>query len=388
MNKHCRLSKLLLLVLAAGTSSFSLMSLAKDSPQDNTSQASETAGKKSFIPNIKDNDTAVTVSKGNYVAAPIPFSNPTIDSGLAGVFGYFYPQDAHQKANQPPSVTGIGAMYSSNKSYAAAVGHASYWDDNNWQFKGGVGYADLKLPLISSDENNIGFNLNWDLKGVAALAEINRQFAKNWYVGLTGIYLDLKQQFSVDISSIHFELGNEVQSFGLGPAIIYDSRDVPTNAYDGYYFKAETIIYDKAIGSENEFTSYNLEVDGYHPLREDLVVAWKLKGCAREGDIPLWAACRLGLRGFASTEFMSRQSLETEAEARWRFHKRWGMVAFAGLGALDDTHSRINESEVIPSYGVGLRWMIQPAERINIRLDYARSNDNNQAVYLSVGEAF
>ena len=47
------------------------------------------------------------VSKGDFVAAPIPFSNPTIGSGLAGVLAYFYPQDTQQKASQPPSVTGL-----------------------------------------------------------------------------------------------------------------------------------------------------------------------------------------------------------------------------------------------------------------------------------------
>lgn len=49
--------------------------------------------------------------------------------------------------------------------------------------------------------------------------------------------------------------------------------------------------------------------------------------------------------------------------------------------------SEFREREAIPSYGVGLRFMVLESQRINMRLDYGRSNDSD-AVYLSVGEAF
>ncbi len=42
---------------------------------------------------------------------------------------------------------------------------------------------------------------------------------------------------------------------------------------------------------------------------------------------------------------------------------------------------------MIPSYGIGLRFMVLESQRINMRLDYGRSNGSD-AVYLSVGEAF
>ena len=41
--------------------------------------------------------------------------------------------------------------------------------------------------------------------------------------------------------------------------------------------------------------------------------------------------CRLPLRGFPITQYLSNKSLYGQAEARWRFYKRWGLVAFAGV---------------------------------------------------------
>lgn len=64
------------------------------------------------------------------------------------------------------------------------------------------------------------------------------------------------------------------------------------------------------------------------------------------------------------------------------------MVAFAGAGRVDDAFEDIGENHTIPSYGVGLRFMVLDSQRINIRVDYARSDKGNDAWYLAVTEAF
>mgnify|MGYP000653398253 CR=1 FL=1 len=51
------------------------------------------------------------------------------------------------------------------------------------------------------------------------------------------------------------------------------------------------------------------------------------------------------------------------------------------------TLAESQDGELVPSLGVGLRFMVLPAKRINLRLDYARS-DGGEAIYFSVGEAF
>ena len=43
--------------------------------------------------------------------------------------------------------------------------------------------------------------------------------------------------------------------------------------------------------------------------------------------------------------------------------------------------------KTVPSYGVGVRFMVLKAKRINMRLDFAWSDDSD-AIHFSVGEAF
>ena len=62
-------------------------------------------------------------------------------------------------------------------------------------------------------------------------------------------------------------------------------------------------------------------------------------------------------------------------------------MAFAGGGLSDRSYADEFEDSLIPSYGIGVRWMVMKAMRINLRLDYGRTDDQG-AWYLSVGEAF
>ena len=64
-----------------------------------------------------------------------------------------------------------------------------------------------------------------------------------------------------------------------------------------------------------------------------------------------------------------------------------GAVGFAGVGYIKDSFADALESEQVPSYGVGVRYLVLEKHRINVRLDYGRSKDND-AIYLSVTEAF
>jgi outer membrane translocation and assembly module TamA len=116
-------------------------------------------------------------------------------------------------------------------------------------------------------------------------------------------------------------------------------------------------------------------------------LAWELQGCARGGKAPLWDACVIKLRGFSVTDYIGKETASGQVEARWRLNKRWGLVGFAGSGYVGNSFSAIRDSEAIPSYGAGIRFMVLAAKRINLRIDYARSNDSD-AIHVSVGEAF
>ena len=361
--------------------------VAQESSETDAETPASSGAPVSDVLDIRDEKVPLKVQKGDFVAVPIPMSNPTLGSGLMGGAAYFYPQTEEQEAVQPASYTGVGGVYTNNESWAAGVVQQSYWDEDKWRFFGVAAYADFKFELRDpTTEGQTG--LNWDIDGAIFQAVISRKIADSWYVGLLARYLDIAQEIDTSFPPQDYDVENVIQSTGAGLTLEYDTRDVPTNAYSGRRFEAKA-IFSTASGTETEtYQGYYLRMRSYHQLKKaPVVIAWDLYGCAKGGKMPLWDTCRLNLRGFPVTDFLGEQSISGQIEARWRASERWGFVAFAGAGKITHSFSTQGDDENVPSYGAGVRFMVLKSKRVNMRVDYGRT-DGGDAWYVSVGEAF
>lgn len=343
------------------------------------------------IPDLRDEDTKLKFQgkkERNLFVVPIPMSSPTFGTGLILGGAYFYPQTEEQKKSQPASFTGAAAGYTHNKSWFAGVLQQNYFAEDKWRFSALAAYADFKLELIPPQEGSEEGLLDWLVVGGVFQTSISRRLGNHWYLGLTAHYLDIQQDLDLNVDYPDFNLDQNIRSPGVGLRAEYDTRDMPSNAYQGQRLELKAITATVRGGNDDSYQSYFARFRSYHPLSDTLVLAWEVSGCTKDGRIPLFDTCRLSLRGFPLTDYLSKQSILAQVEARWRVYKRWGLVAFAGGGRVDDSFGGRGEGETIPSYGVGLRWMVLESKRINVRVDYARSDNGGSAWYLSVAEAF
>jgi hypothetical protein len=388
---------LLLLLLGASVAlAESQPDVEATTPQSNAladpqtdAEAASPRSNSTIAPDIRGSDHPLKVEKGNLVVVPIPNSSPELGSGLILGAGYFHKQSAAQKKVQPASVTGVAAYYTSNGSYAGGIGNESYWDKDNWRFTGAIGYANLDLELLTVDVSGSSLKADWLIDGEFVYAKIARKFYDHWYAGIFSRYVAFDQDLTISGSGNFpgFDFGNSVQSVGLGLQVQYDSRDMPTNPYNGKLFTVNALFNEKSLGSDKTYQSYDLTYSSYHELSAPVVIAWEVSGCLKSGTVPLWDACRIGLRGFPGTNYMGESTEFAQIEARWKFSKKWGIVGFVGVGHISNYITEGILDDVVPSYGVGLRFMVMQAKRINMPLDYGRSRSSD-TIYLSVGEAF
>lgn len=341
-----------------------------------------------IAPDIRRDDTSLKFQRGNFVVVPIPISNPTLDTGLIAGGAYFYPQTDDQRSVQPASVTAAAAMYTTNDSRAAALVQQNYWNGNRWRFTGAAGAADLRLGLLSPENSGSAGSVDWNIDGRFLFTRLARRMAGQWYGGAFARFIDADQRLDlVDAPVSDFDTSSAVRSVGIGMSLEFDSRDLPLNSYSGRHFKVDALFNDETIGSQSTYQSYDASFRNYRMLREELILAADLQACKRGGRAPLWDACTIALRGFSATDYLGKVSSSAQLELRWRFGKRLGLAGFGGAGFTGDSFNGIREHELIPSYGIGLRFMVLEEKRINLRLDYARSTDSD-AIYFSVGEAF
>lgn len=189
-------------------------------------------------------------------------------------------------------------------------------------------------------------------------------------------------------------------SSGLGFLLTYDTRDVPANAYKGMYLDFRGMMYQKFLGSDNNF--YRLEVDyrQYKSVGRRKVIAWTAQTKNVFGDVPLNQYALSGtpydLRGYYMGQFRDKTSHVVMAEYRQMINtqkRNWatkllshvGYVAWAGCGFMGPNPGKIEG--VLPNLGVGLRIEVQP--RMNVRLDLGRDIVNKQNLfYFNMTEAF
>jgi len=339
------------------------------------------------MPDIRDAKSRLKYRMRNFVVVPIPLSNPTLDTGLILAGAYFWPQTPEQKEVQPASATGAAGMYTSNDSYFYGIAHNHYWGDDRWRFEGVLGHVDLKLKLRLPGNLPSDPFVDWVLNGDFLNLKLLRRIRGDWYGGFVARYLSLEQTFGIEFPAADAALAYKADTIGLGLALEYDTRDSQFSSHSGRHFELDSLINRQSLGSDEDYEWYQGAFSSYHELFPKWVLAWELKGCKVSGEAPLWDSCRVDLRGFPATEYLGSASLSGQAEARWQFHRKWGAVAFAGTGTVKDSFGREPGSETVPSYGLGLRFMVLQEHRINVRLDYARSKDND-GVYLAVGEEF
>ena len=352
-----------------------------------TADQDATDARPGLAPDIREDETQLKAQRGNFVAVPIPISNPTLEEGLVAGAAYFYPQTEEQAKKQPASLTAVAGMYTANDSRAFGLAQQNYWRNNQWRFTGVIGGADLRLSLLAPEDTASGSSVDWRVNGAFLFAKLARKIGGNWYGGGFLRVIDARQSIESDVDSRDFDLGSDIASAGIGLLAEYDTRDNPFNATQGRYFKVDALFNDESLGSDLTYQSYSGVFRSYHRMTESIVLAWELQGCMRAGTTPLWDACTIKLRGFPVTDYLGRTSSSGQVEARWQLSGRWGLAAFAGTGLVGSSFSESDLRNSIPSYGLGVRFTVLKAKRINLRVDYARSFEDS-AIHVSVGEAF
>lgn len=195
--------------------------------------------------------------------------------------------------------------------------------------------------------------------------------------------------------------GYENFSSGIGFLLNYDSRDIPANPYKGLYLDFRGLLYQKWLGSDDNFYKIELDYRQYKSVGNRKVIAWTVQSKHAFGnDIPLTKYMLTGtpfdLRGYYMGQFRDKSSHAIIGEYRQMFNtdkSTWlkriishlGYVAWGGVGFMGPNPTKIEG--VLPNLGVGLRVEVQP--RMNVRLDLGRDFVNKQNLfYLNMTEAF
>ena len=190
---------------------------------------------------------------------------------------------------------------------------------------------------------------------------------------------------------------NGSTSVGGELAALYDTRNSLLNAQTGTYLEATFGRYGNFLGGTHEYNLIRYDLRHFMQLKGDEdwrdVLALNTRGYFSNGDVPLVDLAKLGsseiMRGYYEGRYTSNNLLAAQAEYRLNFENSpWGAVGFASVGDVAPDVGDFSLNNLRGAFGVGVRLMVDPLERLNLRLDVAFTAEGDINPYIVIGEAF
>jgi len=324
---------------------------------------------------------------------PVPISNPTIGTGLGAISMYLF----QAGENAPPSTFMLGGFWANSKSWAGGMGGVVHTKNDTYRISGWVGYFDVNTEFfgVGGGAGDRGESITINQYGPFLAPRLLRRVANNLYLGVGYRLVTVTTAITNPPDWLPGDIlrdGIKIRSSGLGLVAEYDSRDNEFNPFAGSYLLLTSNFAREALGSDRDYEQYNAGYNYYANVGKDRVLAWRLTGCFTGGDAPFYDICLFGgekdaIRGYVGGQYRDETSITTQLEYRWKFYKKWGMVAFAGVGQVAPSLSEMSTDNLLPSYGVGIRFMASEEQRVNLGIDYARGKDSD-AWYFRIKESF
>jgi hypothetical protein len=356
-----------------------------------------------------------TDKKGEWLLAPIPVSSPAIGSGLEWAVARVFPFNKKDEVS-PASTVGVAGIFTNNGSRGLAIGGRVYLKEDRYRIALAVASASVNFDVygIGTAAGRAGFYVPLKVDGGVGLGEFLFRVKKGMYLGARGqfrnatlsINNDRLQSSSITsepptgVADVLDQIKNELlhqQTVSLGPRFQWDTRDDVFYPKHGFLTEVQSDFFSTGLGSKWSYQYYRVGFNKYTSLSEHQVLAFRAMGCAAEGDrVPIYDLCLFGtsndLRGYTAGRYQDRRMFATQAEYRLMipakgFLGRFGVVAFAGVGAIGHKFTDIGYSDLLPAGGGGLRFRLLKKHAINFRLDAGFGKDGHT---LSIGvlEAF
>ncbi len=178
---------------------------------------------------------------------------------------------------------------------------------------------------------------------------------------------------------------------GLGLAACWDTRDREFWPAWGAYHSLKVLRYLGDPVGDFPFTQATLDLRAFLPLGGGRVWAVQALGVVTDGTAPFFRLAGLGgpanMRGLYEGRFRDRHLLAVQTEIRAPLGRRLAAVGFLAAGEVAHRLAGFRPGEVLLTGGAGLRFALDPENRMNLRVDLGVSRFG-LAPIVTINEAF
>jgi hypothetical protein len=212
----------------------------------------------------------------------------------------------------------------------------------------------------------------------------------DWFVGAQALSTnyEIVGQTALDDDLIGFLGLTGFKAGGVGLVGYHDSRDLQDAPKRGWVLNFNSVAYRQSIEGSDNFDVYRLDYRHFWSHGEGHVLALRQSNQWTH-DAPLGAYAPVLLRGYTMGEYLGKSMSSIEVEERHRLAERWTATLFGGVACLYGAdRSGCSGSDLFPSAGIGVQYILKPAQGIVANLEFAAGKDGNNALLFKMGYAW
>lgn len=295
---------------------------------------------------------------------------------------------------QRPSMFMPSIMYSQNKQLTLQVQFDHYWNQATRRLFGSVIFR--KFP---NRFYGIGNDLPDEYETYTpriVIADVNYQRGIIRDINIGGGFrfenmeiVEVESGGLLDAGGVLGADGGLVS--GLSLLATWDSRDHNNYPMEGVYFDLRLKQFDRLLGSDFSFSALELDARTYVTLPASQVLAFQLQLRDISGEAPFQYLSTLGgdrsMRGYYDGRYRQNDQAIAQAEYRLSSPRKFGLVLFVCAGEVNRTLGNMALADFKYSYGFGIRWLMIPESKSNLRVDFGYGKGTS-GVMVGLSEAF
>lgn len=289
----------------------------------------------------------------------------------------------------------IGAAYTQEDQLLVFMPFDIYFNEEKWYLKGTAGHYRYSYYFYGvGNEDSYRYEelykVNYNRFRIDAL----RLVKKHWYAGVRYWYDDYQMgdreaDGLLDRDLVSGSDGGLVSTFGL--VSLWDSRNNYNYPSKGNYLETLILANSSFLGSDFDFSRYSIDYVNYSSIGKS-VWANNVYLVSHTGNPPFNEMAFIGgrnkMRGYYLGRFRDKNLIMIQSEWRKELFWKIGMTVFSAFGNVAPELDAFELKNTKGTAGLGLRYRLNPEDKINIRLDYAVGENGSSGLYITFGEAF
>ncbi len=333
--------------------------------------------------------------KSGLVILPIAYYTPETKIA-AGVGSMYYLKTPEGSKYTRPSNIWISAVVTQRKQFQIETKPDMYWSNGKYHLLGNVSfklYPNKYYGIGNTTTNDM--EENYTSRSLGIHLDFLRQIREELNIGLRYV-LDTYTitKYDPEGKLIKGEVrGSEGgTSSGLGFVINWDNRDNIFFPSKGSFHQLTPVYAASFLGSDFEYFSLTLDSRKYIALHPSHILAFQAYFVLKTGSPSFRRLALMGgeerMRGYFRGRYRDKNMIVLQMEYRilpvwWRI----GLVGFFSIGDVSDKVNHFALGSFKYAGGVGIRYIWNREDKLNIRIDFAWGQDTS-GFYITLKEAF